>query len=373
MKDKLKVVFDYRIFMYQKHGGISRYFVSLFTSLKKKVNPDTFVCSPLFTNSYLRAVSRENVTGFYMANYKWDNQIKNTFVKLINRTGEFFLLFFNPPDIYHITYYDRIPPHLKKTKMVVSVYDMIHELFPDEYAGNPSVVKKQCIEGADLVICISENTKRDLIRLFGIREEKIRVIHLGFSDFISDDSKKIDKPDYLANPFILFVGQRSGYKNFANLAKAFSFSSEIIKDFNLVCFGGGRFSDSEIFLLKELNIQDKTFQLDGDDDILQVCYTSASLFVYPSLYEGFGIPPLEAMSCETVVCCSNTSSLPEVVGDAAVLFDSDDVESITEAMCKVLYSPKLKDELISKGKKRVKNFTWEKCVTETLEAYKTII
>lgn len=271
-----------------------------------------------------------------------------------------------------MTYYDHIPWKLKKTKVVVSVYDMIHELFPDQFPDKVRLVKKKCIEGADLIICISEYTKSDLIRLLGIDEKKIQVIYIGFKGFDLNNSISVNNLVGLSNPYILFVGQRSGYKNFDNLVKAFSSSEQLLQDYNLVCVGGGKFTKHETDMFNEFNISYKLYQIDANDDMLQRCYQNASIFIYPSLYEGFGIPPLEAMSCQTPVCCSSTSSLPEVVGDAAILFNPEDINSIKDAMILVLYNPKVREDLVFKGENRIKYFTWEKCAEETFNAYKTI-
>jgi len=125
--------------------------------------------------------------------------------------------------------------------------------------------------------------------------------------------------------------------------------------------------------LKELKIENKVFQVAGDDGLLNICYQKASLFVYPSFYEGFGIPPLEAMSVKTPVCCSNTSSLPEVVGNAALLFDPTNINQIKDAMIKVLYSEVERNKLIISGKQRLSLFTWENCAKQTFEAYNSIL
>ena len=359
--------------MYQKHGGVSRYFASIYENIKEKFNKNTRITAFLYINSYLLAIRAKSGEGIYLDNRIQSDPIIFKSIKLINSIREFFLLFFNPPDIHHMTYYDHIPWKLKKTKVVVSVYDMIHELFPDQFPDKVRLVKKKCIEGADLIICISENTKSDLIRLLGIDEKKIQVIYIGFKGFDLNNSISVNNLIGLSKPYILFVGQRSGYKNFDNLVKAFSSSERLLQDYNLVCVGGGKFTKHEKDMFNEFNISNKLYQIDANDDMLQRCYQNASLFVYPSLYEGFGIPPLEAMSCGTPVCCSNTSSLPEVVGDAAILFNPLNQEEIISAMLEVLNSTTKQEELIEKGKLRIQQFTWEKCASETLEAYQSIL
>ncbi len=368
----MKIFFDHRIFFYQKYGGISRYYIYLFEYLKTRLNPSTKIKSFIYINSYLKQTYISDRKGIYLNTFNWNSTAMVLTVKLLNYLYEFFSLVFFAPDIYHITYYDRIPFHFRKTKIVVSVYDMIHELFPNEYDIKASILKKECISKADLVICISENTKLDLIRLFGIDKTKIHVIYLGFANFL-EASNKISTPEVLNKSYILFVGQRFGYKNFTGLVNAYASSSQLRSDFNLICFGGGEFTENENLLIKDLGIENKVFQFAGDDNMLKLCYEKATLFVYPSLYEGFGIPPLEAMSCRTPVCCSNTSSLPEVVGDAAILFNPHNLEEIKSAMLEVLNSTFKQRELIQKGELRIRQFTWEKCASETLKAYQSIL
>lgn len=359
--------------MYQKHGGVSRYFTSIYEQIKKTYNRNTRITAAIYINNYLKAVRAKSEEGIYLDDSIKSNPIIFRIVRLINSVREFFSLLFNPPDIHHMTYYDRIPWKFKKTKVVVTVYDMIHELFPDQFSDKVRFVKKECIEGADLIICISENTKSDLIRLLGIDEKKIQVIYIGFKAFDQASSISVDNLNIVSDSYILFVGQRSGYKNFDNLIKAFSSSEQLLKDYNLVCLGGGNFTKYEIEMLNEHGIRHKVHQINADDNVLKAYYQNAAVFVYPSLYEGFGIPPLEAMSCRTPVCCSNTSSLPEVVGDAAMLFSPADIDSIKDAIIKVLYNPEVRQELILKGETRITQFTWEKCAEETFDAYKTVL
>lgn len=369
----MKISFDFRIFLYQKFGGISRYYVSLFSAFKKDKNILSRVICLFHLNKYLQEGNQMILHNVYLSKLKSSNFIVFNLVKLVNLIWERVNLTFFPPDVYHLTYYDKIPYHSGKTKIVVSVYDMIHELYPDQFLSKASLIKKKCTQYADLVICISENTKRDLVNIFKIDEKKIKVIYLGFREF---DKSNIDHsifPSILFKNYILFVGQRSGYKNFESLARAYAISSDLYQNFHLVCFGGGQFSEEEMVLIKDLKLVDKVFQIEGDDQLLKICYEKASIFVYPSLYEGFGIPPLEAMSCGTPVCCSNTSSLPEVVGSAAELFDPNSVDEIFHAIHKVLYSGSLRNELIIRGKERIKFFTWEKCAKETYAAYKSIL
>ena len=149
---------------------------------------------------------------------------------------------------------------------------------------------------------------------------------------------------------------------------------DIKSRFKLVAFGGGAFSYSEKKFFREIGLsKNNIIQERGNDQKLIEAYKKASLFVYPSLYEGFGIPPLEAMSLGCPVACSNTSSIAEVVSNAGVYFDPYSVESISNTIKFILYDDSLRKELIKKGEKRIKYFSWEKCSLETYNLYKKLI
>jgi len=177
----------------------------------------------------------------------------------------------------------------------------------------------------------------------------------------------------LPKKYILFVGSRSGYKNFNLFVEAIT--PLLVKDneLKLVCVGGGNFKEIENEKFKRLNIINKIYQYSVNDDILTYLYKKAVAFIFPSLYEGFGIPILEAFSCGCPVIASNTSSLPEVAGDAAVYFDPTDKLSMLNSIQKVIYNDELKKQLINKGIERVKEFTWEKTAEKTKMLYEEIL
>lgn len=222
----------------------------------------------------------------------------------------------------------------------------------------------------DHIICISENTKKDLIDIYSIKENKISVIYLGVSDIKEKKNEIfITKPK---KPYLLFVGHRKRYKNFLRFLKAFSLSANLIKDFDIVCFGKQNFDGEELILIEELKLKKNIHLVSGDDDKLNYYYKNADLFVFPSLYEGFGIPLLEAMKNGCPVCCSETSSLKEIGADAVEFFTPENEESILNSLNKVLYSNQYRSQLIENGFKKVSKFTWNNCANKTLELYKKI-
>jgi len=147
----------------------------------------------------------------------------------------------------------------------------------------------------------------------------------------------------------------------------------LMRDFRLVCFGGGKLKASEHERIRQLHIPpERISALCGDDRLLSALYQYAAVFVYPSLYEGFGIPPLEAMQCDCPVICSNTSSLPEVVGQAAYLFDPESTELLREALDNMLYDTAMVETYIDRGREHAAGFSWDQCVAETLTLYRQL-
>jgi glycosyltransferase involved in cell wall biosynthesis len=250
---------------------------------------------------------------------------------------------------------------------------MIHEKFPDDFHrfDKTRELKKIAVSRADHIICISENTRQDLISLLNVPWEKTSVIHLGVDS--PPNGLSCSPEEGIKRPYLLYIGQRGGYKNFLGLIKAYAVSADLTNDFDIICFGGGAFSKSEKKLFDQLKIGNKIHRAGGSDDILCRLFAHATLLVYPSLYEGFGLPPLEAMVHGCPVACSNTSSIPEVVGNAGAYFDPNDVESIRATLEDVATAQQKRQELSEAGFSRHKKFTWEKCAEETLSVYQRLI
>jgi glycosyltransferase involved in cell wall biosynthesis len=264
----------------------------------------------------------------------------------------------------------------KGAKRVITVYDMIHERFASTWLGSEvtTAAKKAAVTRADHVICISESTRRDLLELFDIPEHKVSVTYLGFDTLSSEKQIASTLTESSHPPYLLYVGGRSGYKNFEGMLRTVASSQFLKNNFSIICFGGGVFTKVEMSLIEKLGMEStKVRQIGGGDDILVHLYQGAEAFVYPSLYEGFGISPLEAMSLGCPVICSNTSSIPEVVGDAGEYFDPGNTESICSAIERVVQSQTRRDELVEKGRKRCAIFSWGRCASETLSIYRSLI
>jgi glycosyltransferase involved in cell wall biosynthesis len=365
----MKILYNHQIF-HQKYGGVSRYFVELANNiaLYKNKKVTVKINSPFFKTSYLSNLNQEILfNGFKVPDFKGSTRlcsIVNSFVSPI-------LSKHYDPDIIHNTYYNGISHNKTRAKKIITVHDMIHELYPGQFPKKDKTtqLKRFAVTEADHIICVSKNTQKDLVDIFNIDIKKTSVIYLGFSLTVA----KVNEHQNFRRPYLLYVGNRGGYKNFIRFAKAYA-APKIKNSFDLVMFGGGRLNNQELLLFDKLKIpRDSLQQVNGDDAMLAGYYTNASLFVYPSLYEGFGIPPLESMNYGCPVACSNTSCIPEIVGPAAILFDPYSVDSMRDNIITVLYNDKIKSSLILKGLKQIKNFSWKKCATKTYEVYKNVL
>lgn len=363
----MKIFFDGQIFIEQPTGGISRYFANLATSLNRESGVTARVLAPFHRNEHLSDQISAPVLGFGLPKEWRAGRIcwaaLRTLSPVMSRLAR--------PDIAHETYFSPKPYVTTARRRVTTVYDMIHELY---YPGSlTSQYKRIALARCDHVICISHNTKKNLCELFDFPPERASVTHLAYQDFSGFDD--CDVPTQLANiPYFLYVGSRSGYKNFETLLRAFANAPTLVKNFRIVCFGGASLSADERALAEGLGLAPRHLvQLSGGDALLGAAYANATAFVCPSLLEGFGIPPLEAMSAGCPVLSSNTSSLPEVVGDAALLFDPKDQEALREALERIVQSDSLSNSLVRRGHEQRKLFSWERCARETLNVYRYIL
>lgn len=366
----MKVIYDSQVFAQQEFGGISRYIYALALHLSRVPGVEAEIVAPIHINEYLKAADGSIVTGCYVRRLpKTARVIKALSAGLCGPVARF-----KRPDLVHETYYAERPICRSKVPHVVTVHDMIEELFPASFSSGYPVaqLKKLAVQRADHIFCNSENTRRDLIAMHPQCADRVTVTHLGYDDLPHTGLQALELIG--AAPFILHVGGRHGYKNFDGLLRAFASSPWLNENFRLVCFGAGAFSASERSLIAGLGLSpSQVIQLGGGDDRLAALYKGATAFVYPSKYEGFGIPPLEAMSTDCPVICSKTSSIPEVVGDAGEYFDPDESQSIRSAIERVLQSPSRRAELVSLGRDRCKHFSWERCAQETLAVYRRLV
>lgn len=276
-------------------------------------------------------------------------------------------------------------PLVSKVPAAVTIHDMTSALFPESF-----VLKHRLIYGtfvplsarkAVKIIADSENTKKDIARLFSIRESKIETIHLGvdgkFSTGYSGREVGENRKKYkLDNKYILCVSTVAPRKNLVRLLESFKLLIEKkkINDYSLVIAGKRGWMCDDVFdTHKKLNLEKKVMFLDFIPEAdLPLLYRGASLFVFPSLYEGFGLPPLEAMACGVPVITSNTSCFPEILQKSAIMVDPCDVNRLADEMYNVINDKGLRNELIRRGLEWVKKFTWNSTARKTLELYREI-
>lgn len=287
-------------------------------------------------------------------------------------------------DVYHAPHY--VLPALTPGRSVVTIHDCIHLMFPEylPYHRLGTICARAMMYSAthraDRILTVSESSKRDILRFFQVRPEKIAVIYNATDEHFripptEDAVARVRERYQLQDPFVLYVGNVKPHKNVERLIEAFALVRRRRMDgLKLVIIGDeiSKFQTLRRAVLKHKLHKHVRFLGFVPDGTLSVLYRLASVFVFPSLYEGFGLPPLEAMACGAPVITSNVSSLPEVMGGAALLVDPYSAESIAEAIGRVLSDPVLAAELRAKGLARAQDFSWEQSAARTLEIYREV-
>jgi len=368
----MKIAFDHQAFCLQKTGGISRYFSKLIEQLNID-GEQAELFAPFYRNQYLEGLVPKIVHGIKVDDYP--RKLARVSVDLNGFLANFRIHLFKP-NIIHETYFSKRIVGPISCPRVLTVFDMIGELGLDGNHLSSSQIlasdKYKAVKRADKIICISHATKNDLIRVFDVPLEKIAVVHLG-CDFKAAGIATELKEKINPRPYLLFVGIRHGYKNFPRLLQALASAPQLIRDFDIVTFGGGAFNVEEKSFIRSLGFREnQVLNMSGNDQSLASCYSQATALVYPSLYEGFGLPPLEAMLHNCPVICSRTSSIPEVVGEAGEYFDPTDIDSMSAAINHVVYSPQRAKSLILLGLKQAQRFTWGNCADLHRQIYATL-
>ena len=367
----MKIVLDPQIFNSQRYGGISRYYTEVFSRLSTNNDilfPAYHVQNIYFNESNL-VTPRQKTYLFYI---KVLTKIR---LRRIEKTSKKnFAIFKNTVlkqqfDLFVPTYYDSyFLDYIGSKPFVLTVYDMIHELFPEFFINDKMVVpnKKYLMEIATRIIAVSENTKKDIIKIYPhIDSSKIDVVYHGCSIEIN----KV-KSEILPEKYILFVGTRAIYKNFIFLVQSITTLLKNDKDLHLICAGGGDFNSVEKELILELGLESQISQKYFNEDELGYFYNRAICFVFPSMYEGFGIPVLESMTCGCPVVLGKHSSFPEVAGDAGVYFDINSAHDLKDKISSIVQNESLRNEFSLKGLEQAKKFSWEKAASECLAVYK---
>lgn len=351
----------------QKFGGISRYFYELIRTLP----PEVSYKLPLIVSNNHYIKNKDIAEHCQLFN---NNSFRGQYraMQTINQIYSIGKLIQKEYDIFHPTYYSPyFMKYLGDKPYVITCYDLIDERFASEnpmrkFDSEKFDIRKKLLKNATKVIAISKNTKSDIIEIYKIPENKIKVIYLA-SSFTMKNQEALIPDDY-----ILFVGSRLFYKNFIFFLRAIADSLIKNPKIKLICAGGGKFTNDEYEVINHFNLSQQVLQVAANDEEISNLYSHAMFFVFPSLYEGFGIPILESFACGCPAVLSNKSSLPELGGDAAIYFDPNNRDSIADAVNRALSSEELRKQMKHKGFIQQKKFSWNKTVEETINLYRSI-
>ena len=370
----MNILYDHQVFATQRYGGVSRIFYELINHMVEKKDVRLYLFHGYYINDFPLEDLKDRMA-FYFGKRAINFPHVPVLLKPFNHIIFHTFLSGKPIDLYHPTNYSAAVYNWRKSPLVLTVNDMIPERFPGNFRDIRSRLKskKKCIERADQIITISHLTKQDLLNYYQLEKDKIRVIYPGAPSPIPKNDR--DQPRFQhGKPFILYVGTRKqGYKNFKNLLLAYCLSKKVNKEFDLICFGSHPFNKNEKRLMVQMGCLGSVFQITGSDLLLSELYAGTSAFIYPSLYEGFGLPPLEAMAYGCPVIASVGGAIPEVLGEAAEYFDPGEPGSIASSIESVLFNTHLKQEITKKGKHQVKKSSWEKMAEETYQVYKELV
>ena len=360
-----RILYDNQMFTLQRYGGVTRYFADLMYNLPQ----NEFVASvPMryCENHYVTETYGHEYSKFkYPENYRIRRRLYELFNSRVARTAvkdeEF--------DIFHPTYYS--PYFLKSLKarqkpFVLTIHDMTFERYPQDVLIYDKTIphKKRLIAEADHIIAVSENTKRDIVDILGTDPSKISVVYHGYRPITNAAPQLFDR-------YVLYVGERKGYKNFLPWLSAVRPLLTLDPALKIVCTGNP-FTKGEQALFSKWDIADRLVHISANDSQMASLYRHALCFVFPSHYEGFGIPILEAFANNCPVCLSNTSCFPEIAGNAAVYFNPNDAQSMQDVLKEMLTCHALREELRLKGAQRGRDFSIGRMVEETCNVYRKL-
>lgn len=383
----IRVLYDSLSFDWEHVGGVTRYFTNVWRNLPQDIQYDIAVKTTI--NLYLQGApfnvpTASNAFDSFLPSYKFKGKLWlfDTLCKLgilrsskeTNRREFARKLRAGDYDVIHLTgahsFGDAWRPYVGRKPLIVTVCDLI----PDIVYDNQLIKKwrQEVLNAATHIIAISEHTKKDIVSLYGIDSDRISVVYLGA------DVAKTMKPVHALERkrYIFYVGKRDGYKNFSFLAKSVAPIFAADKSLFLVCTGSD-FNDAEKKMLAQYDMIGRASARIYEDDELRWLYANACVFIYPSKYEGFGIPVLDAFSLGCPVLLANASCFPEIGGNAALFFDPADENDLRKQLLRIISenedARRLCADLVARGKERLKQFSWAKCAQETAEVYRQVV
>ena len=358
----MRVAFDEQIFAIQRHGGISRVFAELaheFVSNPELVVELQPVAAPL-VNEYLLRDPATAKTLVVRPSRHWSLSIARSLARRRHH---------GPVDIVHNTFYlPRALADYPEAKRVVTVHDMIPEIFPQTRRRLDFLtVKKRYVSSADHIVCVSESTKADLLDIYGSVDAPISVVYSGVGPEFHPLAAPVPK---WPHEYVLHVGHRSSYKGGEILFRAFADLRNDFPELTLMLAGGGPLIRQEAALAESLGIRDRVVQQQVPDSLMPSAYAHARAFVFPSQYEGFGLPAVEAMASGTPMVLCKSSALPEVGGHVAQYFEAANPTSLAHQLGSLLSDESLRQHLSEEGSKRAREFTWDQTAASMVDVYR---
>ena len=364
----LRVLYDHQVFSLQNVGGASRYFYELAKFLTTVPQTQTDVWLGINGTVYpFRALDRRKAHVSALPEWLGPGLPRYFANELWSATRA---VFHGKVDIYHPTTYMRTPT-VRARRVVATHHECTHERFPQYFPDAKRIfwARKRLFPQVDAIICDSESSRQDLLRFYNVDSAKTRVIHLGLTPLPRSAEAAAQLRSRMRRDYVLYVGMRAMFKNFRGLLQAFR-DSNLHDSLDLLVVGGGALTPEEKLTMSKLGLERcVVFMPQASDELLAEAYAGAKLFVYPSFNEGFGLPPLEAMSLDCPVLASRVSSIPEVCQDAPFYFDPADQNAFGRELLRAVSDEEARRRSIERGREVVAQYSWEKCGRETLALY----
>jgi glycosyltransferase involved in cell wall biosynthesis len=365
----MRVLYDHQVFSLQNAGGASRYFYELvkFFATQPDVQTDIWLGMNGTVYPFEELESRRVQVRELP---EWLPAGRPRFV--VNELWTRARALIEPRvDVYHPTTYLRTPT-IKARRAVATHHDCTYERFREYFPGARRIfwARKQMLPSVDAIICVSESCRQDLLRFYNVDPAKTRVVHHGLTHLPRSAEAAAQLRKLLRRDYLLYVGMREKFKNFHGFLEALH-DSKLNDSFDLLVLGGSPLKKEEELTISRFGLKDCVIALPKvSDAMLAEAYAGAKLFVYPSLNEGFGFPPIEAMSLGCPVLASRVSSIPEVCGDAPFYFDPMDQGTFSRELVRAISDEDARQQSITRGRQIAAQYSWEKCGRETLAVYR---